>query len=393
MASFHLSSFPNQVSKSQQESSEHEYASQTILSRSTGRRALANVSNSNRSRIPRLKSPAEWTTNLSNGEITHSYGKFPLKANLSEIVWPCIKLEKTSDRSIVIQNTSVKKLSLKVLVIGPGFHLPSGMDSLVLQGNECRAVGIAFCPKNVGKAIGKVIFKPALSWPDGSERSIHLIAYGGNALLQFQGIEVGPNGSSFLKMGETSNITSSTLKRTFKIYNNGPLNGVALMSIKFEPNQGTNQYPITIEPNKCIIPPNSSTEVSISYKIRNVDLNKFREKHCNVITVATLKLVFGTELNLPRVASMLPRNGPTSTKFEHLTSLVNEFPVQHLEEFCYNSQHFHYPQHVDAVFDSFKTAEIALTFNRTYWDETLDSDLSVVSESTFYRTAMESQRK
>lgn len=358
-----------------------------------GRRALANVSNSNRSRIPRLKTPSKWTNNLTNGEITHSYGKFPLKANLSEIVWPCIKLEKTSNRSVAIQNTSDKKLSLKVLVIGPGFHLSSGMDSLVLQGNECRAVGIAFCPKNVGKAIGKVIFKPALSWPDGSERSIHLIAYGGNALLRFQGIEVGPNGCSFLKIGETSNITSCTLKRKFTIYNNGSLNGVALMSIKIEPNLSTNQYPITIEPNKCIIHPNSSTNVSISYNIRDVDLDKLREKNCNVITVAILKLISGTEMNLPRVASMLPRNGPTSTKFEHLTSLVNEIPVGHLEKFCYNSQHVHYPQHVDAVFDSFKTAEIALTFNRTYWDETLDSDPSVFSESTLYRTAMESQRK
>lgn len=328
----------------------------------------------------------------TNSEFTHHDGKFPLKANTSELVWECVKLRKNVVKSFVIKNISDKKLNLKIGVSGPGFQLSSAndSDSMVLQGNECRTINIAFCPTVIGKAIGKVVFKPTRSWPDEIERSVFLWAYGGSTVLQLQGLERGPIGCSYLKMGETSHITSTTLKRTFKIYNKGPLNGVATIFIKPTTNQCINENYITIEPNKCVIRPDCSKIISISYKLRRKDLEKLKEKSCEVLTIGTLEVIFGSEPNRQRIATMLTRNGKVPSMYKQLEFLVNDFPIASVERFTdYHEQ----INNVADIFGCFKTSEIALTINRTNLDETQDADLSGIDESVLFRTLIETPKQ
>lgn len=327
----------------------------------------------------------------THSEFTHHDGKFPLKSNTSELVWECVKLRKSVIKSFVIKNISEKKLSLKIGVIGPGFQLSSATDtdSMVLQGNECRTINISFCPTVIGKAIGKVVFRPSKNWPDDNERSVFLWAYGGSTVLQLQGLERGPIGCSYLKMGETSHITSTTLKRTFKIYNKGPLNGVATIFIKPKTNQCINESHITIDPNKCVIRPDCSTTISVSYKLRRKDLEKLKDKSCEVLTIGTLEVIFGSEPNRQRIASMLTHNGTTPSAYKQLEFFVKDFPVA-------SSEHFRdYQERVSNVadlFGCFKTSEIALTINRTNLDETQDADLSAIDETIMFRTLIETPK-
>lgn len=327
----------------------------------------------------------------SHSEFSQQDGKFPLKSNTSELVWECVKLRKSVTKWFVIKNTSEKKLGMKIVVVGPGFQIASGIetDSIVLQGHECRTINVAFCPTIIGKAIGKIMFKPTKNWSEETERSVSLWAYGGSTTLQLQGIERGPVGCSFLKMGETSSITSTTLKRSFSIYNKGPLNGVATIFIKPKTNQCINESNIIIEPNKCVIRPDCSATISVSYKLRRKDLERLREPSCEVFTIGTLEVIFGSEPNRQRIATMLTRRGTIPSAYKQLEFLVNDFPVASIENFNDFREHI---DNVSELFGCFKTSEIALTINRTNLDETQDADLSGMDESVLFRTIIETNK-
>lgn len=326
----------------------------------------------------------------NNSEFTPSDGKFPLKANRSELTWECVKLRKSVTKSVVIKNASEKKLNLKMEVCGPGFQVANGPgnESLLLQGNECRTISITFCPTIIGKAIGNVIFKPTRNWLDGTERSIHLWGYGGSTILQLQDVERGPIGNSFLKLGETSNIKSTILTRSFSIYNKGPLNGVATIFVKPKTNQYIYESHINIEPNKCVIRPDSSVNINVTYKLRRKDLEKLSQKSCEVVTVGNLEVIIGAEPNRQRIASMLTRSGAIPSKFMQLEFLVNQFPVANNEHFDDFTEH---TDNVTDLFNCFKSTDIALTINRTTLDESRDgySDLSDIDDTVLFRTIME----
>lgn len=327
----------------------------------------------------------------THSEFTQNDGKFPLKSNTSELVWECVKLRKSVTKSFVIKNTSEKKLGLKIVVVGPGFQIVSGIeaDAVILQGHECRTINVAFCPTIIGKAIGKIIFKPTKNWSEETERSVCLWAYGGSTALQLQGIERGPVGSSFLKMAETSSITSTTLKRSFSIYNKGPLNGVATIFIKPKTNQCINESHILIEPNKCVIRPDCSAAITVSYKLRRKDLERLREPSCEVLTIGTLEVIFGSEPNRQRIASMLTQRGTIPSMYKQLEFLVNDFPAASMENFTDFRENI---DNVSDLFGCFKTSEIALTINRTNLDETQDADLSGMDESVMFRTLIEAPK-
>lgn len=327
----------------------------------------------------------------THSEFTQQDGKFPLKSNSSELVWECVKLRKSIKKSFVIKNTSEKRLSLKIDVYGPGFQIAPRpeSDSLVLQGNECRTISVTFCPTVVGKAIGKVVFRPTKHWPEDTQRSVFLWAYGGNTDLQLQGVERGPVGCSFLKLADTSNITSTMLQRTFSIYNRGPLNGVATVFVKPKTDQYINENNIVIEPSKCVIRANSSTTINVTYKLRRRDLEKLRDKNCEVLTVGTLEVIYGAEPNRQRIASMLTRKGDIPSMYKQLQFLVDDFPVASLEQFRDFREHI---DNVSDLFGCFKTSEIALTINRTNLDESRDNDLTM-EDSVMFRSMIETPKQ
>lgn len=325
----------------------------------------------------------------TNSEFTQKDGQFPLKASKSELTWECVKLRKIVTKSLIIKNTAEKKLSLRMEVCGPGFQIESGADkaSIVLQGNECRTIYVTFCPTVLGKAIGKLTFRPTKNWPEDTERDIQLWAYGGSTALQVLGIERAPVGIAFLKMGETSEIRSTTLQRSFSIYNKGPLYGFATIFVKAKSNQYITETHINIEPNKCVIRPDSSANVSVTYKLRRKDLEKL-QKASDVLTVATLEVIIGAEPNRQRIASMLTRNSNVPTSYSQLNFLANGFPAINREDFSDFREDM---RNISDLFSCFKTSEIALTINRTTLDETRDnySNLSGMEETILFRTLVE----
>lgn len=333
--------------------------------------------------------PVRSSSQLStNSEFSQNDGKFPLKANQGHLVWSCVKLQKSVTKSFVVKNTAHKRLTVKLNVTGPGFQITPGQGPLVLQGNECRTISVAFSPTVIGKAIGKVSFKPLKGWPDETERLIHLYGYGGHTTLQLQGTERGPIGGAYLKMGETSSIRSTTLQRTFFIYNKGPLNGMATISVKPKTNQYIHETHIQIEPSKCVIKADSSVKVMVSYKLRRKDIEKLSQKSCEVLTVATLEVIIGADCNRQRIATILTRTPIIPSTYRSLDFLIKDFPRLGAEDFSDFGEN---EDNIAELFNCFKTADLALTINRTTLDETRDTctDLSGIEESFFFRTLVD----
>lgn len=232
-----------------------------------------------------------------------------------------------------------------------------------------------------------MIFKPSKQWNEDIERSIKLWAYGGNTALQLRDVERGPIGVSFLKMADTSEIQSSTLRRKFAIYNKGPLNGVATIFVKSKNNQYSKENHISIEPSKCVIRPDSFNEITVTYKLRRKDLDKLSQKNCEVLTIGSLEVITGSEPNRHRIASIMKQNR-SSKMCEQFEFLVNDFPIETNE--CFDDFK-ETAEDIPDLFGCFKISEIALTINNTTLDETQNPDFTI-DDSVLFKTIIETTK-
>lgn len=270
----------------------------------------------------------------TNSEFTHADGKFLLKANKGELVWNCTQLRHTVTKDFMIKNMSDKRISLRIEVIGPGFQLVNidTVNSLTLHAGESTKVAVAFCPTVVGRAKGKIHFEPLKGWPNEVKRTIMLYAYGGRTSLQCQGLERGTAGLPFLKLGDT-NDTREPFTRTFTIHNSGPLTGVAHIGTRSDSGRHLSESTIMIEPRKCVIRPNSSVDVRVTYNMRRRDLVKIMQKTGDVFRVGTVEVITGSEANRLRLESLLRKKECNETLNHALKFLVDDFPVLSNESF------------------------------------------------------------
>lgn len=177
----------------------------------------------------------------------------------------------------------------------------------------------------LGPAIGKICLH---SVKEHAEKTciVKLYGYGGNTVLQLQGIQRGPIGSSFLKIGDTTEL-SRTMERSFVIYNKGPLNGVAFINVKSKTSEDlSSSSSITITPRNCIILPNSSMRITVTFRPRRNDLTKVRQSQTDVITIATLEVFFGDEPTRQRLSKLIPQlKSENDAYYKSLDFLVKNF--------------------------------------------------------------------
>lgn len=280
--------------------------------------------------VPVTRSSSQCST---NSEFCQADGRFPLKSSKGELVWDCTELRTTAIKKFTIKNTAAKRISLRIEVNGPGFQL-SGIDlhnQLIMHAGECRTLSVAFCPTVQGRAKGKVVFKPTKVWTEDTTRSVQLYGYGGRTSMQLQGLQRGPVGLPFLKLGDTSNLREP-MSRSFMIYNSGPLNGVAYIGIKPESGQYLTESSINIQPNKCVIRPNSYVSIKVTYNLRRKDIVKFLQKGGEVFQVGILEVITGSEANRLRLASLLQKSNKENM-CKVLDFLIKDFPVVSDEQF------------------------------------------------------------
>lgn len=126
--------------------------------------------------------------------------------------------------------------------------------------------------------------------------------------------------------------------------------------------------------------------------MRRKDIERLKDKSCEVLTVGTLEVIFGSEPNRQRIASMLTRHngGIIPASYKQLEFLVHNFPCASTESFIDYREHI---ENVPDLFGCFRTAEIALTINRTFLDETRNADFTCIDDSVLFRTLVETPKQ
>lgn len=148
-----------------------------------------------------------------------------------------------------------------------------------------------------------------------------------------QGIEKGPTGPKYLKLGDTKDLNQMSLNRSFKIYNRGPLNGFFAITIKSKENQHIFQScNISITPRKAIIKAGNYLQIYIGFRPKRCDIKKFLRNPSEVISVAVLEIIYGDDPNRQRLAKIMEQKKYEDPMMynglEHLlNNYSNEMPI------------------------------------------------------------------
>ena len=189
----------------------------------------------------------------------------------------------------------------------------------------------------MGPASGYIRFSPVKDYNlDRIARQVALFGYGGNTALQLQGTSKGPVGGSFLKLGEWQDLTNKCVDKSFEIYNKGPLSGVAIINIRSKSNSNTNETSnVIIAPKKCIIGPDSSAKINVTFRPKRNDLKKLLMKQQNVLTVATLEVIYGDAPNRIRMAKLIGQLKEQNPEYNTLDHIISNFPIDANDEVNY----------------------------------------------------------
>lgn len=312
----------------------------------------------------------------SNAAWNHFLEKFPLKANTSTVVWECTPLGNSVTKTFSLKNVSELVLRLKIEIIGTGFRMP--VNAVDLKSNERRDIEVIFCPAKVGKARGQITIKPATNyWEIGTERILHLCAYGGSSNLLVQGIQHATVPSLLLKADQTDNVERGLkiFKASFSIYNKEPVSGSTIIFTKPRTKVlAMKVSQIFIEPRKLVIDQNEIKHVTITCQLQPYELELFRSVSGEVITIGSIMMIFGSEPDRQRIANILTKTNDPAARKEY-AFLINGFPVKNIERFDDFRDRIY---HVNDLFHgSFKVGEIALNIHRASLNETLDSTIYV----------------
>lgn len=202
-------------------------------------------------------------------------------------------------------------------------------SSLTLQAHECRTISVIFCPTMTGPAVGSVCFSVPRDVYEKNIRLVQLFGYGGNTLMQIQGIDRAPVGSPFLTLGNVQDLMQvSCVKRSFTLYNRGPLNGMAVIRVNNTTKSGAMVDPsnVLIQPNKCIIGPDSMETIHVTFQPRRSDLKKLLKKQSRpVITVASLEIIYGDDPMRQRIGRLIGQQKIKNDQYNALKFLISGF--------------------------------------------------------------------
>lgn len=175
--------------------------------------------------------------------------------------------------------------------------------------------------------MGKVTLHRTTDEGNQGNRHINLFGYGGNAVVAIRGIEKGPVGSCFLKMGDTKDLTcTGYLERQFIIYNRGPLEGVAVIQLKLGQNELFDSANVFVTPDKCTIPPEKAIKITVTCKPKRNQLKKLLKQKTDVLTMATLTVITGSEPDRLRLCTLLKRVNISQGPYSSLNFLIFDAP-------------------------------------------------------------------
>lgn len=302
----------------------------------------------------------------------------PIKINNIDnrkISFPSLKINKTATKSISIQNSSNKKLPLRLKIIGAGFSV-TPQEEFRMVPMEARTFDIKFTPSIVGPARGCLVFEHITN--KQCSKSIPLYGYGGHSSISIENIQRGPFGPGFITMGNIKDL-KSMIVQPIKLINKGTL--PSFVTIAFERTKLSDfvlSNSISLEPTQLKIDPGMSAEVKIRFKATKSEIRKIISFNKDVTTIGEICVMSGDEPTRLRILKnkhfveqklldFLPKSLPNDIETQAKLAKFNEELSREKLTF---------------IMKEIKTQEIALTINRDLEDSVfLSAEMSLADDT------------
>ncbi|XP_019881389.1 uncharacterized protein LOC109609198 [Aethina tumida] len=233
-------------------------------------------------------------------------GKLPLESTTFELIWGCVKVDKSETKEFLIRNKSSKVLRIQIHITGPNFKIRKDIMSesdtlsaakLVLHGYESRQILVTFSPTKNGAAFEELRFT-SLDFPEqqSKKQSIKLFGYGGYINVDVVNIPKDLSSKYLINLGT---INKNIIVQTFLVKNTGNL--AAFCHMQYRSKHMTLFSNVMISPNFFSLMPNESKEITVSYEPSMNDHKSLQTLKGVVHELGSIKLLFGAEVNRARL--------------------------------------------------------------------------------------------
>ncbi|KAL2741701.1 uncharacterized protein V1477_009330 [Vespula maculifrons] len=263
--------------------------------------------------------------------------KIPIKSTHAALVWGSVKPSKSDTKEFTIRNISDNRIKLQVQISDKNNSFLFLKDHqtispnivLVLHRMESRTLSVVFCPRHVGAATGKIIFKHyEIKKEENKSRpskAILLYGYGGFGRVIISEIFKDINGKMWLPLGKLN--SGEILNAKIKLENIGDLYSYAKVKLIPKAIYPSMVSSWQVNPTELLLEPKETQWVTLEFQPRKEDLILLRQRS-DVCHVGTINIIYGDEPTRWRIRDL---NGGESEPFRNIVyPLCKVFPGEQL---------------------------------------------------------------
>ncbi|XP_066249229.1 uncharacterized protein spd-2 isoform X2 [Euwallacea similis] len=257
-------------------------------------------------------------------------GKLPIESTVNELVWGCIKIDRSVTKYFMLRNKTSKTLRLQCTVSSYDFKLKkdnrADSDHLsackfVLHGNESRPLMVSFMPTKVGAAIDELIFSPLdPNLKQTKKQCVRLWGYGGFTTNEYKNVSRDNTGKYWMSLGKMDNRV--VMEQFFIVKNVG--NIPSFTYVKVVPKHMVTFTNLKVEPSLFVLLPNAERRVKVTYMLTAKDCRILKQNlHVlPVVDIAKLEIVSGAEINRARLRRLNRKCGEKNIAVDELTKAL-----------------------------------------------------------------------
>ncbi|XP_066150988.1 uncharacterized protein spd-2 isoform X2 [Euwallacea fornicatus] len=257
-------------------------------------------------------------------------GKLPIESTVNELVWGCVKVDRSVTKHFMLRNKTSKTLRLQCTVSSYDFKLKkdnrSDSDHLsackfVLHGNETRPLMVSFMPTKVGAATDELIFSPLdPNLKQTKKQCVRLWGYGGFTTNEYQNVSRDNTGKYWMSLGKIDNRV--VMEQFFIVKNIG--NIPSFTYIKVVPKHMVTFTNLKVDPSLFVLLPNAERKVKVTYMLTAKDCRILKQNlHVlPVVDIAKLEIVSGAEINRARLRRLNRKCSEKNIAVEELTKAL-----------------------------------------------------------------------
>ncbi|XP_019768936.2 uncharacterized protein LOC109543585 [Dendroctonus ponderosae] len=262
-------------------------------------------------------------------------GKLPIDSTVTELVWGCVKVDRSVTKQFLLRNKTPKTLRLQCCLSSHEFKIRKDIRSdsdqltackFVLHGHESRPLIISFTPTKIGAAFDELVFTPLdADLKQTKKQCVRLWGYGGYVCSEYHNVSRDNTGKYWMSLGRMDNRVQ--MNQSFTIKNTG--NIPSFTYIKVVPKNLVTFTSLKVEPNLFVLLPSEERIIRITY-IPNAKDCRILKQNLNVLPVVDigkLEIVSGAEANRFRLRRLKRKCLDKRLTVDALTSMLSE-PIQ-----------------------------------------------------------------